>query len=107
MRDMLGGFPGPRPGFHRGGQRAEAGQGGRGEEHGGQIVSTDELRKSAELRFPGGVTAEVAMARSERFPKSGGRPQVTPATIHEDLRVPRFHRQRHRAFAEQGLAAGC
>ena len=38
------------------------------------------------MRFPGGVTAEIAMARTEKFPKSGGKPQVTPATIHEDLR---------------------
>jgi tRNA nucleotidyltransferase (CCA-adding enzyme) len=55
-----------------------------------EIVSVDELRKSAELRLPGGVTAEVAMAHSERFPKSGGRPQVSPATIHEDLRYRDF-----------------
>ena len=50
------------------------------------MVSVDDVRKSAELRFPGGVTAEVTMARSERYTKSGGRPQISPATIHEDLR---------------------
>src|SRR6202035_1835200 len=44
------------------------------------------LRKSVELSFPGNVTVELAMARQERYPKPGGRPQVSPATIHEDLR---------------------
>src|SRR5204863_6306659 len=54
------------------------------------IVSTDDLRKSAELRFPGGVTAELAMARVEKFPKFGGRPQISPSTIYEDLRCRDF-----------------
>jgi tRNA nucleotidyltransferase/poly(A) polymerase len=57
---------------------------------GATIVSTDELRKSVELRFGGSVTAELAMAREERYPKAGGRPQVTAATIHEDLRSRDF-----------------
>ena len=57
------------------------------EKHGATMVSTDELRKCVELTFPGGVTAELAMARSEKYPKAGGKPQMTPAaTIHEDLR---------------------
>ena len=30
------------------------------------------------------------MAHTERFPKPGGRPQVAPATIHDDLRVRDF-----------------
>jgi tRNA nucleotidyltransferase/poly(A) polymerase len=54
------------------------------------IAETDELRKCVEMRFGTGVTAELAMARTERFPKSGGKPQVTPATIHEDLRSRDF-----------------
>jgi tRNA nucleotidyltransferase/poly(A) polymerase len=52
----------------------------------GEVLSTDEQRKRVELRFPGGVTAEIAMARQERFGKPGAKPQVTPATIYEDLR---------------------
>ena len=48
------------------------------------------MRKSAELRFPSGVTVEIGTAHSERFPKSGAKPQVTPATIHEDLRARDF-----------------
>ena len=85
MRDMLGGFPvrdldftleGPAPKLAR---LIE-------QKHGAKIISADDLRKSAELRFPGGVTAQIGQAHTERFPKSGGRPQISPATIHEDLR---------------------
>ena len=54
------------------------------------IVSTDDQKKSAEMRFPGGVSVELAMARQERYLKSGGHPQITPATIHEDLRTRDF-----------------
>jgi tRNA nucleotidyltransferase (CCA-adding enzyme) len=56
------------------------------EQSGAQIISTDENRKSAELVFPGGVTAQVAMARQEKYGRSGSKPQVTQATIQEDLR---------------------
>ena len=51
-----------------------------------KLVSQDENRKSAELIFPGGVTAQVAMARQEKYGRSGSKPQVSPATIQEDLR---------------------
>ena len=51
-----------------------------------EILSIDEHRKRVAMRFPGGVTAEIAMARQERYNKPGAKPQVTPATIHEDLR---------------------
>jgi tRNA nucleotidyltransferase/poly(A) polymerase len=50
-----------------------------------EILHTDSLRKSAELISPEGVTFEISMARLERYAKTGGKPQVTPATIHEDL----------------------
>jgi tRNA nucleotidyltransferase/poly(A) polymerase len=53
---------------------------------GAVIRSMDDHRKCVELVFPGDVTAEISMARQERYPKPGARPQVTPATIHEDLR---------------------
>src|SRR5580658_2435665 len=53
---------------------------------GATLVSTDEARKSAALVFPGGVTAKIAMARREKAGRNGARPQITPATIQEDLR---------------------
>jgi tRNA nucleotidyltransferase/poly(A) polymerase len=51
-----------------------------------EIVSADETRKTAELLFSSGVTAQIAMSRQEKFGKPGAKPQVTPATIQEDLR---------------------
>ena len=53
---------------------------------GARMVSADEHRKSAELVFPTGVTAQVAMSRQEKYTRAGARPQVTPATIQDDLR---------------------
>jgi tRNA nucleotidyltransferase (CCA-adding enzyme) len=89
MRDMLGGFPVRDLDFTVEGSALKLAKAAEAKRV-AEIVVVDELRKSAELRLPGGVTAEVAMARSERFPKSGGRPQVSPATIHEDLRCRDF-----------------
>ena len=51
-----------------------------------KIVSVDENRKCVELVFPSGVTAQIAMSRQEKYARSGGKPQVSPATIQEDLR---------------------
>ena len=64
-------------------------------DHGGaRLVRSDETLKSAELVFPGGVTAQVAMSRQERHPRAGTKPQGTsalnPATIQEDLRARDF-----------------
>ena len=42
--------------------------------------------RSLLLTLPGGVRAEIAMARSERYDKPGKPPQMAPATIIEDLR---------------------
>src|SRR4051794_9350672 len=53
---------------------------------GAKIISLDENRKTAELVFSSGVTAQVAMSRQERYARAGAKPQVTPATIQEDLR---------------------
>ncbi len=53
---------------------------------GAQTVSTDENRKTAELVFPSGVTAQIAMSRQEKYTRSGAKPQITPATIQDDLR---------------------
>src|ERR1017187_1778242 len=56
-------------------------------ERAGAVVgdANSELR-SLLLTFPGGVRAEVEMARSERHDKVGKPPQIAPATIIEDLR---------------------
>ncbi len=51
-----------------------------------EVLSADDNRKSVELRFPGNVTASISVARQEKYSKPGGKPQVQPATIHEDLR---------------------
>ena len=56
------------------------------ENAGAQTVLEDDNRKSAELVFPSGVTAQIAMSRQEKSARGGGKPQVTPATIQEDLR---------------------
>lgn len=85
MRDMMGGFPirdldftveGPAVKFAK---EVAA-------KSGAQILSIDETRKTVELLFPGGVTGSIGMARQETYAKPGGKPQVVPATIHEDLR---------------------
>jgi len=53
---------------------------------GATMVSTDENRKAAEIVFPSGVTAQIGMSRQEKYARAGSKPQVTPATIQEDLR---------------------
>jgi tRNA nucleotidyltransferase (CCA-adding enzyme) len=85
MRDMLGGFPVRDLDFTVEGSALKLAK-VLAQKYGAAIVSTDELRKCVEMRFPGAVRAELAMARTEKFAKSGARPQVSPATIHEDLR---------------------
>ncbi len=53
---------------------------------GAKTISVDEHRKAVELLFPAGVTAQVAMSRTEKYARSGAKPQISPATIQEDLR---------------------
>src|SRR5579863_3308341 len=52
---------------------------------GGLVLSEDILKRWVELELAGGVRASVSNARSEKYSKPGARPQVAPATIHEDL----------------------
>ena len=85
MRDMLGGFPIRDLDFTVEGPAIKMAKAA-AEKTGAEILAVDETRKCVELRFPGWITAEISMARQERYPKAGGRPVVTPATIHEDLR---------------------
>ena len=55
------------------------------ERSGVKALSLDEINRSAELLFPGGVTVELAASRRERIAKSA-KSAIAPATIQEDLR---------------------
>ncbi|MCW5983032.1 MAG: CCA tRNA nucleotidyltransferase [Bryobacteraceae bacterium] len=84
MRDMLGGFPITDLDFAvQGNALALAKQVAKSVP--ATIVAKDDLRNTAELLFPDGTTAEFGMARRERYAKPGGRPQVEPSPIHDDL----------------------
>ena len=85
MRDMLGGFPIRDLDFVVEGPALKLAK-TIAQKTGAEILSVDDTRKTAELRFAGGLTAEIGMARQEKFAKPGGRPSVQPATIHEHLR---------------------
>ena len=52
---------------------------------GGRVVSEDALKRGIELELPGNTAASVSNARTEKYSRPGGKPQIAPATIHEDL----------------------
>jgi len=54
------------------------------ERAGAKTLAVDENRKCVELLFPSGVTAQIAMSRSEKQGRAGSRPQISPATIQDD-----------------------
>jgi tRNA nucleotidyltransferase (CCA-adding enzyme) len=56
------------------------------EKAGVQIAGADEDSRTLFLVLPGKVRAEISMARTERYEKTGKPPVVTPAAIHDDLR---------------------
>jgi tRNA nucleotidyltransferase (CCA-adding enzyme) len=56
------------------------------ERTGAVVGDADHETRTLLLTLPGGVRAEVAMARSETYDKPGKAPQMAPATIIEDLR---------------------
>ncbi len=85
MRDMLGGFPIRDLDFVVEGDATRIAK-AVAHKSGAKIVAVDETRRVAELLFPSGVSAEIGMARREKYSKPGSKPQVTPATIYEDLR---------------------
>ena len=85
MRDMLAGFPIRDLDFTVEGPVLKLSK-SLIQQTGAEIVSTNETRKSIEVRFPDGVMAEIAMARQEHYAKPGGKPQVQLASIHDDLR---------------------
>jgi tRNA nucleotidyltransferase (CCA-adding enzyme) len=89
MRDMLGGFPIRDLDFTVEGNAVRFAK-SVAAEAGAEILHVDETKKSVELRFPGRVTAEIAMARQERYPRPGAKPVIQPSTIHEDLRCRDF-----------------
>jgi tRNA nucleotidyltransferase/poly(A) polymerase len=49
------------------------------------VISEDGAKRSVELELPGNVRASVSNARTEKYSKPGGKPQIAPATIHDDL----------------------
>jgi tRNA nucleotidyltransferase (CCA-adding enzyme) len=52
---------------------------------GGEVVSEDPLKRWVELALPGNITASIGNSRTEKYAKSGGKPQIAAATIHADL----------------------
>src|ERR1700723_1311480 len=56
------------------------------EKAGAKITAVEEDMRTIFLSLPGNARAEISMARTERFEKTGKPPIVSPATIHEDLR---------------------
>ncbi|MCC7175049.1 MAG: CCA tRNA nucleotidyltransferase [Bryobacterales bacterium] len=85
VRDMLGGFPIRDLDFTVEGNALKLAR-ALAEKGIAKVTGEDEQRKSAEMVFHGGVAAEIAMARRERYSKPGATPSVSPGTIHEDLR---------------------
>src|SRR5258708_2058344 len=51
-----------------------------------KIAATEEEPRTLYISLPGNARAEISMARTERYEKTGKPPIVTPTTIHEDLR---------------------
>ena len=56
------------------------------EKAGAKITAIEEDIRTIFLALPGNARAEVSMARTERYEKTGKPPIVMPSTIHEDLR---------------------
>jgi tRNA nucleotidyltransferase/poly(A) polymerase len=84
MRDLLGGFQVRDLDFSVEGNALKLAK--TLEEQGARTVAVDENRRSAELAFSSGVTAQVALSHKDRYAKTGAKPQVTPASIQDDLR---------------------
>jgi len=88
LRDMLGGFAVRELDFVVEGAPAKLVKAL--EKRGVETAAVDELRKIHTLELPEGVAATLSMSRQERFAKTGARPQVSPAPIHEHLRCRDF-----------------
>ncbi|HYZ86158.1 MAG TPA: hypothetical protein VE621_17235 [Bryobacteraceae bacterium] len=84
IRDMFGGFPIRDLDFTVEGDPAKLVS--RLTAKGATVVSSDSLRHKTELLFRRAVTVGIGMSRTENYPKPAAKPQVTPATIYDDLR---------------------
>src|SRR3954453_3297109 len=85
MRDMMGGFPIRDLDFTVEGPALKIAK-SLAETKGAEIISMNDLRKSAEIRLRGNVQASLSMAAEEKHHKPGARSLVQPASIHDDLR---------------------
>ncbi len=85
MRDMLGGFPIVEIDFTVEGNALKLASSIARKTHAG-VVRVDEARKVTHLLFPGKVPVSIGLARVEKYTKPGAKPQVQPASIHDDLR---------------------
>jgi tRNA nucleotidyltransferase (CCA-adding enzyme) len=56
------------------------------EKAGAKITAVEEDARTIFISLPGNARAEISMARTERYEKTGKPPIATPATIYEDLR---------------------
>jgi tRNA nucleotidyltransferase (CCA-adding enzyme) len=56
------------------------------EKAGARITAVEEDSRTVFIALPGNARAEISMARTEHYEKTGKPPIVMPATIHEDLR---------------------
>ncbi|HEU0119653.1 MAG TPA: hypothetical protein VFQ91_03945 [Bryobacteraceae bacterium] len=84
LRDMLGGFPIRDLDFTVEGNaitfaKAIAKKGD------AELGNTDPRRNLADLLYPQNVMVRIGMARKETYAKPAAKPQISPATIHEDL----------------------
>jgi len=50
-----------------------------------EILEEDSLKRWIEMLLPGGTRVSVSNARAEKYSKPGSKPQVSTATIHDDL----------------------
>ena len=56
------------------------------EKAGARIAAVEEDNRTIFISLPGNARAEVSMARTEQYEKTGKPPLVAPSTIYEDLR---------------------
>jgi tRNA nucleotidyltransferase (CCA-adding enzyme) len=85
MRDMLGGFPIRDLDFAVEGDVSKLAKEAQKRSTGVAVIDRDPHRHVIELLFPGDIPVELGLARQEQYAKPGARPQVSPATIHENL----------------------
>jgi len=84
IRDLLGGFPTRDLDFTLCGNPRKLNLAAI-EEAGGCVIRKDELRNLLQFQFADGATVKISMARTERYSKPGGKPQIVSSDIREDL----------------------